>query len=1301
MSPLFTASPEDLKRLNAQEAVDFFRKLLWAEARRINLTLNKIHVAIDINVADGGVDATVEDYDGSTPSGLIKNGLTCYQIKTGDSFKPWQEAEIKEELFGKPRLVEESNKPRKEWKKEKSAPIEKNRLGNSVRQCLDKNGHYIIVCFGHDLTAIADNHTNAIKLTKDFLIECGYENPQVEVWGCTNILGFVDVFPSLKMELYQFDYSQSNFKTHKQWSELDDMRKEYEISVDFESNATDVRQALRDGRSRHIRILGEAGSGKTRFAFEVTKEEDLAPIVIYSLAEGVTSIVNYLSHQDIILTIILVVDECDEKSSQLIWNDLKNLRSQVKLVSIFNQTETKDRRIDYVEPPRLSSEQIENIILSYGVPPESILRWVNLAGNSPRFAHMIGENLKVNPDDVLANTETFYDRIIAGYEDTKSEKFKQTKRVVLYLSLFQRFGFRKSVAGEARSISKIIERDDKTIGWALFQEIIQDLQSRKILQGVTTLYITPKALHIRLWAKWWETYGNEFSLDDFFHELPETKIREWFYEMFVYAAQSQTASSVVRNLLDEGGLFHDNEFLRSELGANFFFAIAQADPKTALKYLQKKIGRLGRDELLLLTTGRRQIIGALQGIAVWQDLFDGAAKILLQLAEAENEGWSNNATGVFCDLFAFGYGAVATTEASPKQRLLVLREVLNSEIPERRSIAIKACSVALRSDQWFMRSGVEHQGLRQEPKLWSPQTYGEVWAVYQEVWQMLRESISNLSDLEQKQVIDVLFERARGMATINTLSKLVVDTFRELSQNHNAEGRIFTQTIHNIIRYNSKEMPLENQKLWMEFNDELHQNNEFHASLKYYLSMSEWDNELNNLADFSTGEVTTAIKPKTEQSPIKRAEMIFTKLGELANVCVSDTLLLDAELNYLVTNTELNVYRFGLEVGKRDDQFSLLQKILNAQCNSPNIECLFLSGYFQAIFEKDVELWEKNLDALAKDEKMSVRVPEITRRSGRSERSALRILDLARKGVIDPSQFSIMTITVQDMTENVFLQWLEFLLSICHPYSPSILLNLFYSRYIHDHHSHSLSVHPSEDITFRILNNYLEPQKNLTSTNYGVDSYQWSKIARFYLALYPDQTTKIITEIFKNFSNFDTGYNAEIQKLLVEIVNNNPKEIWDVLTQYIEPRFNTRAFRITRWLRGYGIPPVTTASMIEAFDPNDIWNWIDNNPEERANYAASFVPNRLFRKDDKVCLAREILVRYGNQEKVKNSLAANFSTDGWSGAASIFYQQKRKILLDFKKGEDNTNVRDWIDSYVDMLEKYIESAEINEERMAI
>ena len=1297
MSPLFTASSEDLKRLDVKEAVYFFRDLLWAEARQVNLPPNKIHVSERINVADGGVDAAVEDYDGAIPSGLIKKGLTCYQIKTGDSFKPWQEAEMEKELFGKPKTIKDPKNPKAKGIKEQLVPI-KDRLGDSIKNCLDNDGCYIIVCFGQDL--VEKDRLKTIEVTKKFFNQCDYHNPQVEVWGWTEILGFVNTFPALKMKLRGL--SDFNFKTHEDWSL--DMGETYIFSSDFDSLATTIKEDLlfRD-RARHIRVLGEAGSGKTRFILEVTRDPYLSPLVLYLKADEASPVVNYLRRENN-SEVILVVDECDARKSDSIWSDLKNFGARIKLISIYNQIEKPDSRIEYIDhPPRLSREEITKIILSYGFPPESAERWAYLAGDSPRFAHMIGENLQANPSDVLFAPETFYERIIAGYEDSRDEAIKDRKRVLLFISLFKRFGYKEPVDIEAKAISKIIQREFPNIGWVRFQEIVKELRVRKILQGSSTLYISPKALHIHLWTEWWNDYSSGFILDDFLRDLPQTELRDWFYEMFVYAAQSEGASSVIKKLLAEDGLFHDDEFLRSELGANFFFAIAQADPKTALKYLQKKIGRLGRDELLLLKTGRRQIIGALQGIAVWQDLFDGAAKILLQLAESENEGWSNNATGVFCALFAFGYGVVATTEASPKQRLFVLKEVLNSEIPERRSIAIKACSVALRSDQWFIRSGVEHQGLRQEPKLWSPQTYGEVWGAYQEVWQMLRESISNLSDLEQKQVIDVILNRARGVAKINTLSPIVVDTLRDLSQNPNAEIRTLTQSVNNIIRYESKEMSAENQKLWIDLHNEFYHNNDFHTSLKYYLSLSEWDEALDILEGLSNPAISDTSNQNSDRADVKRKrdEIIISKLVELANDCILDTFLFDSEIDWLVTTSELNMYQFGFEIGKRDDQFSLLHKILNAQRNSSNIECLFLSGYFRAIFEKDIELWEKQLDNFAKDEKMSVRVPEITRRSGRSERSALRILDLARKGIIDPSQFSVMTIAVQNMAENVFLQWLEFLLSICHPYSPSIILNLFYSRYVGGHHSQSLTIHPSEDIIFRVLSNYLEPQKSSAVSHYGVDSYEWAKIARFYLALYPNQTTKVINKIFENFTEIDTGYNSEIQELLVEIVNSNSKEVWDVVTQYIEPRFNTRAFRITLWLRGDSTQSDTTTSLIQVFDPNDIWNWIDSNPEERANYVASFVPNRFFRKDDEVCLAREILVRYGNQNEVKNSLDANFSTDIWWGPASIFYQQKCKMLLDFKKGEDNNNVKDWIDSFVDMLQKHIEIEEINEERMAV
>ena len=86
-------------------------------------------------------------------------------------------------------------------------------------------------------------------------------------------------------------------------------------------------------------------------------------------------------------------------------------------------------------------EEIKKIILSYGVPPESVMRWVALSGDSPRFAHMIGENLQTNPTDVLSAPETFYERIIAGYEDPKDEAIKDRKRVLLYISLLRQNEF--------------------------------------------------------------------------------------------------------------------------------------------------------------------------------------------------------------------------------------------------------------------------------------------------------------------------------------------------------------------------------------------------------------------------------------------------------------------------------------------------------------------------------------------------------------------------------------------------------------------------------------------------------------------------------------------------------------------------------------------------------------------------------------------------------------------------------------------------------------------------------------------
>jgi hypothetical protein len=84
MQTIFTVQQDDLARLNPQQAVDFFRELLWAEAARIGIGANKINISSHVDVADGGIDASIRDVDGYFESGLIKAGLNYYQIKAGN-----------------------------------------------------------------------------------------------------------------------------------------------------------------------------------------------------------------------------------------------------------------------------------------------------------------------------------------------------------------------------------------------------------------------------------------------------------------------------------------------------------------------------------------------------------------------------------------------------------------------------------------------------------------------------------------------------------------------------------------------------------------------------------------------------------------------------------------------------------------------------------------------------------------------------------------------------------------------------------------------------------------------------------------------------------------------------------------------------------------------------------------------------------------------------------------------------------------------------------------------------------------
>ena len=131
--------------------------------------------------------------------------------------------------------------------------------------------------------------------------------------------------------------------------------------------------------------------------------------------------------------------------------------------------------------------------------------------------------------------------------------------------------------------------------------------------------------------------------------------------------------------------------------------------------------------------------------------------------------------------------------------------------------------------------------------------------------------------------------------------------------------------------------------------------------------------------------------------------------------------------------------------------FVFLPILLAAQRNaSENASVYFLSGYFCAIFDRNQPLWEEQLDALVDDTTLNIAIPELTHRSGLTDRAGLRLLNLATNSIIGVSHFGIFVYgrTIDSLSDEVFTAWIEFLLSATEKSAVLLALHLYHRYYI-------------------------------------------------------------------------------------------------------------------------------------------------------------------------------------------------------------------------------------------------------------
>ena len=724
--------------LTPERAVIVMRAILRSECGYAKLSPAVLTISSRLTIADGGIDAEVNVPTGLTiPTDCIfQTGLTGFQIKSGTSFKPWTPSSIRGELLDS-----------------------RGKLYSEVERLIRRGGRYMLLCTGHDMTP--EQRNNSRQQIAVVLAEAGFGGYEelIEVLGASQVSDFAERYPGTA-SLLAVDPIQEAWVL-EEWQRDAHMANVFEASPEQFQMITRIRAGLQ-GETKHIRVLGEPGLGKTRIVLESVKDENIAPYVLYiqhSSQFGQTRLFRQLLKTGYDKPLVLIIDELPESDLSDIWRHLKPRCGSLKIVSLdHGRDETHDEEIDRLTVPRLPDETIKKILVSRAGESRELDRWVAICEGSPRVAQAVADNLRANPGDLLKppSTVPIWARFLHGYGSRDEGSARQVDCVTQHLALFSRFGYEAPVGDEAVYIAEQIRKVDPTIGWARFQEIVQCLRARRVLQGSRTLFFVPKALHIYLWKQFWGCYGRGFDFRQTFKDMPES-LHAWFMSMFKFAGDAATAH-VIDDILRSDGIFSQRAALTSAKGSRFLSILAEANPAAVLRLMEATIGKWTDQELLDLKQDRQNLVWALEKIAVWPTLTVRTIQVLVRFAVNENANFSNNSTGTLIGLFRIGPEAAAT-ESTPEARLPAMLKLLRASVDAERRLGLKAMGAALDSrGMGFRIVGPEYQGLKERAKLWIPATYGDLWQAKLIYFQALVDETKNWPPSLRTEVCQALLE---------------------------------------------------------------------------------------------------------------------------------------------------------------------------------------------------------------------------------------------------------------------------------------------------------------------------------------------------------------------------------------------------------------------------------------------------------------------------------------------------------------------------------------------------------------
>ncbi len=1260
-----------LALLGPVDAEDLARRMIAAEAASAGIRIDQIYTSGNAPSPDGDIDFVVRDAPKESDTGLIKKGHTAYQVKSGA-------------------FVHSRDIARTMFKKD-------GRLKDGMRKCLDSGGTLVVI-----LTGWRGSGADADGLEGRFARALSDRSPEyaglpVRVWNLGKIRSLLDRHPRLSLLV---SVPSAGLCTHAMWASHPDMRQTAHLGPEQRRFIDDLRGLLRsdDGEAALVLVTGAPGAGKTRLVLEATRGDAYSKRIVYTNQPGsLRPLLNRVAVSESDFSdLVIVVDDFTYSERDTIWHEVKACRG-MRLVAISGEPGQDGINRYHMSVPDLDDVQIGQIISEYSEGGEEgkkkdLAMWIGYSRPSPRVAHIVGENLRKNPGDASSQPVSVpvWERHIAGRYEQGSADAEVHKIVLRWISLFKTLRREGIYMRELECVASLA-KENHNISRGQFMDTVERLRAMKVLQGESEIYITPKLLHLHMWAGWWKTYTAGMAPGpDRLVEVGSRRLFQSYIDMFKYAKDAPETAQIIRDMLAPGGFLESDRVLKSRLGADFFLTFSSIDPPSALAYAERAFGRAkGEDPSAGLGCRTENVAHALRMMLWHAGAFAGAMRLLLRLAAAR-EGARGSASGYYRNPALDSYcnaldpaasGPAAPTATPLPARLDVIGSAMRSESAEERRVAVRACGavIGMRKHSIAMPN---YEGGRPIPDPWTPSDRRGAVAYYLGVLEMIGGAALGDPDHEVRceaagQAVETLWQAA----LVPELAPQAVEIVEKVY----AAGRV--PDIRRLLEQIGVLLDIESGRIDAGIAARL-------AALRGSVEGSGFSAELRRgvgkRARIGWGDAYRAHADRTRQN-----------LQRLADAAVHDGLR-GPDMDWLVAEdgdgegAAEGAFEFGLEVATRDEQRRIPAAAIGAMRAAAASSPSFLGGYLRGMRDGgDGEAAEEMLDGILLDGALCRHLPALTRMAGASDRAVRRLAGGVSKGRLSPKSLGVLCAgrILADGVSDGALSALVCALLESHrgdPAAGAAALGLLHACYLPaseppdggDGAPRGIPLQPALDVLLHgsLLGSAVEDHGGVP---------KWEGLCAAFVRQHPDCAPRLAEAAIARLCRrppapalpvlpAPPAGSDPLLDVLTEAARLRPREVWDAVASRLASAEVGGDKQVAHHLYAW----IKAGAAARVLPMPDVMRWAEERPDERpASLSRSLPPD--------FAAVRDFVARFGGDRDVRACISGAFLMGAYEGSILSHYAGKRAQALRLYRGENDPNVLAWLDHHIESIDACI------------